>query len=204
MSGLPLTQPTLLIRMRDATDHDAWNRFTDLYAPVVYSFLRKRGLQDADAADLSQDVLRQVSTSINAFHYDANRGSFRNWILTIVQNRLSNYWRRDAHQARSSGDPNVIEQLQQIPQPTSPNDETLWDADYQRQLFHYAARIVRQDFTIETWQAFWQTAVDGRLAKDVASELDLTLAAVYLAKARVMKRIKGEVARLIEEEYGDN
>ena len=87
MTSIPATRPTLLFRIRDARDHEAWGRFIDLYAPLVYGFLRKRGLQDADSADLTQDVLRQVAAAAKSLEYDAKRGSFRGWLFTIVQNR---------------------------------------------------------------------------------------------------------------------
>ena len=199
MSSLPPTQPTLLVRIRNAHDHEAWTRFVDLYAPLIYGFLRKRGLQDADAADLTQDVLRHVAAAVNRLEYDSQRGSFRGWLLTIVQNRLTTYWRREPNRERPGGDTEAYRRLNDIPQPGSLDASAEWDADYERQLFHYAANIVKQDFTPTTWLAFWQTAVDGRSGKDVAESLQLTIAAVYLAKGRVMNRIKDQVKQLVGE-----
>lgn len=95
MTNVPNTQASLLVRLRDPQDHSAWERFVDLYAPLVYGFVRKRGLQDADAADLTQDVLRQVAGAVDSFAYDKARGSFRGWLFAVVRNRLTDYWRRD-------------------------------------------------------------------------------------------------------------
>src|SRR5690349_547511 len=82
MTSSPHTRPSLLVRIRDAADHQAWRQLVGLYAPLVYRFLRRRGLQDADAADLTQDVLRAVSAAAPGFEYDAGRGSFRGWLFT--------------------------------------------------------------------------------------------------------------------------
>ena len=199
MASLPPTQPTLLVRIRNAHDHDAWTRFVDLYAPLVYGFLRKRGLQDADAADLTQDVLRKVAVAVKQFDYDTSRGSFRSWLLTIVQNSLATYWRGDPNKERPGGDTEAYLMLNEIAQPANNGDSVEWDAEYQRQIFHYAATVVKQDFTPSTWQAFWQTAVEGRSGKELAEELQMSVAAVYLAKGRVMNRIKDQVKLLVGE-----
>ncbi|MBS0201635.1 MAG: sigma-70 family RNA polymerase sigma factor [Planctomycetes bacterium] len=199
MNSIPPTQPTLLLRIRDAQDHEAWGRFVDLYAPLVYGFLRKRGLQDADAADLTQDVLRQVATAAQQLEYDERLGSFRGWLFTIVQNRLIDHWRKEGIREHGAGTSSAHEQLQAVPQPGL--DSTAeWDADYHRQLFQYAASIIRQDFNDATWQAFWKTAVEGQPGKRVSEQLGLTVAAVYLAKGRVMTRLKDQVRQLVGEE----
>ena len=200
MTSVPPTRPTLLFRIRDARDQEAWGRFIDLYAPLVYGFLRKRGLQDADSADLTQDVLRQVSVGAKSLEYDAKRGTFRGWLFTIVQNRLTDHWRKEGIREHGGGDTDVQQQLNEIPQPGGLDASAEWDADYERQLFHYAANIVKQDFTPTTWQAFWLTAVDGIGGREVAEKLDLTVAAVYLAKGRVMARLKDQVKLLVGEE----
>ena len=196
MNSGPPTQPTLLLRIRDPNDRVAWEQFVDLYVPLVYGFLRKRGLQDADAADLTQDVLRNVSGGIKRLNYDQLRGSFRSWLFTVVQNRLADHWRHDLIRERASGDSNDQQRLDLVPQPAS-EDSAEWDADYQRQLFQFAAGTIKGDFSDSTWQAFWKTAVEGQSGRDVARELGLTLAAVYLAKGRVMTRLKEQVQVLV-------
>ena len=200
MNSNPPTQPTLLVRIRDARDQEAWGRFVDLYAPLVYGFLHKRGLQDADAADLTQDVMRQVAAAAHSLEYDPKRGSFRGWLFTVVKNRLTDHWRREGVREQGAGDTDAQQQLNELPQPGGLEASAQWDADYERQLFHYAANIVKQDFTDSTWQAFWWTAVDGRPGKAVAGELGMSVAAVYLAKGRVMTRMKEQVKLLVGDE----
>lgn len=104
MASIPITQLSLLVRLRDARDREAWERFVDLYAPLVFGFVRKRGLQEADAADLTQDVLRQVAQSAKSLVYDPKRGSFRAWLFTVVRNRLTDHWRATGWQAAATGD----------------------------------------------------------------------------------------------------
>lgn len=198
MPHVPPTQPSLLVRLKDAHDREAWERFVDLYAPLVYAFVRKRGLQDADAADLTQDVLRQVALAAKSLIYDPRRGSFRGWLFTVVKNRLTDHWRAAARNVRGSGDSSQWQQVTE--QYVTESDSAEWDAAYERQLLDYAARQVKADFTETTWSAFWQTAVEGRDGKTVAEELGLSVAAVYLAKGRVMTRLKDQVKWLLGNE----
>ncbi len=90
MGDSATTRPSLLLRIRDARDAAAWSQFVELYAPLVYGFARKHGLQDADAADLTQDVLRAVARSARSLEYDPRRGTFRGWPFTIVRHKLRN------------------------------------------------------------------------------------------------------------------
>src|SRR5947209_7652641 len=94
MAELPLTRASLLLRLRDPRNETAWRDFMDLYAPVVYGYLRKQSLQDADAADLTQDIFLTLTSAVGRFDYDPSRGSFRNWLFTVVRRKLWN-WRRD-------------------------------------------------------------------------------------------------------------
>lgn len=188
------TQPSLLVRLRDPRDHEAWARFVDLYAPLVYGYLRRRQLQDADAADLTQDVLRQVAGAAATFSYDRSKGTFRSWLFTIVRNRLTDHLRRVAANILGSAGLSDWRQIQErLITPNSAADSAEWDAAWRRQLFQTAAQQVQADFSAVTWQAFWQTAVDGRPGQEVAAELGLSIAAVYLAKSRVMKRVKEQI-----------
>ena len=87
----PLTRASLLVQLRDGGNNTAWHEFVQRYGPVVYGFARKRGLQDADAADIMQDVLRSVNHSIARLDYDRQRGSFRGWLFTITRNKIFNF-----------------------------------------------------------------------------------------------------------------
>jgi RNA polymerase sigma-70 factor (ECF subfamily) len=186
------TQPSLLVRIRDASDAQAWTEFADLYVPLIYGFARKHGLQDADAADLTQDVLRSVAGAVRNFQYDPRRGSFRSWLFTVVRNRMLNFLAARQREELATGDTATQRVLDAQP---ARNEDHLaaWEQQYEQQLFAWAAERVRANVEPSTWLAFWKTAVEGRSGKETADELGLTVAAVYLAKSRVMARLKEQV-----------
>ena len=104
MAEPPLTRVTLLTRIRDGRDADAWREFVQLYGPVVYRFARNRGLQDADAADLMQDVLRSVARHAGRLEYDPKKGTFRGWLYTITRNKIYNFLSAQRNRPRGTGD----------------------------------------------------------------------------------------------------
>src|SRR3979411_221176 len=104
MQESPATRASLLVRLRDGGDVGAWQEFVRLYAPIIYGFARKRGLQDADAADLMQDVMRSVSTAIGRLDYDRTQGTFRGWLFTITRNRVFNFLSARRLRPQGSGD----------------------------------------------------------------------------------------------------
>src|SRR5580700_6478354 len=99
---IPATRASLLVRLRDPRNTAAWTEFVDLYAPLVYGYARKQGLQDADAADLSQEVLSAVAGAVGRLEYDPQRGAFRNWLFTVVRRKLSNWRAAQENKARGS------------------------------------------------------------------------------------------------------
>ena len=109
------TRSSLLVRIRDARDDEAWCEFVDVYAPLVYRFARLRGLQNADAADVTQDVLQTVARSISGFEYDPERGSFRGWLLSVARSRLCDLIAGQQRQAQGSGDTRTLDVLEQQP-----------------------------------------------------------------------------------------
>src|SRR6266487_4259256 len=141
MADIPLTRANLLVRLRDRLDQDAWREFVQLYAPVVYRFARRRGLQDADAADLTQEVLKSVSASVGSF--DPARGLFRGWLFTLAHRRLYDLQHQTARQPVGSGDQATVQLLNEAP---AKDDESFWDQEYERQLFNVAAERIRTAF----------------------------------------------------------
>lgn len=196
MSGSP-TRPSLLVRIRDRGDRAAWGQFADLYTPLLLRFAGRHGLQDADANDLVQEVLKAVTTAAERLEYDPRRGSFRGWLYQVARSKLSNLLAARARQAQGSGDSAVQGLLEQ--QAAPPDDSAEWDAEYERRVFAWAAEQVRADFQDKTWQAFWLTAVEGKSAAQAAEALGLSVGAVYVAKSRVMARLKEQVQELHEE-----
>jgi RNA polymerase sigma-70 factor (ECF subfamily) len=195
MPDLPLTRPSLLVRIKDLGDREAWQQFVDLYGPVVYGFGRQRGLQDADAGELTQEVLRAVAAASGKLDYDPRRGAFRSWLYTIARNKLYDFWLARSRQPQGSGDSDVQARLEEEPA----RDEALWDDQCEQHLFAWASERVRGEFAASTWQAFWQVAVEGKKPRQAAEDLGLSVAAVYIAKGRVLARLKKEIEEVVGE-----
>jgi RNA polymerase sigma-70 factor (ECF subfamily) len=198
MSEGPATRLSLLVRLRDARDDGAWAQFVDVYAPLVFGFARKHGLQDADAADLTQDVLQAVSGGIRRLDYDPRRGTFRGWLFTVVRNKLRNFLAAQKRPGRGTGDTDAQQRLQELPA-RADDEAAWWDQEYERRVFSWAAEQVRGAFQESTWQAFWHTAVEGKTGPQAARALGLSVAAVYLAKGRVMNRLKELIRETLDE-----
>jgi RNA polymerase sigma-70 factor (ECF subfamily) len=192
MAETQTTQPSLLLRIRDEQDAQSWSSFEATYRPLVLGFLRRRGLQEADAADLTQEVLARVAAAIKTFEYDPEKGSFRAWLFTIVHNALRRFTVTD-HAVRGSGDTRMLRVLESQP---GREAEEHWNQDYQRHLLKRAADEVCHEFQDSTWRAFWATAVEGRPPKAVAGELGMTISAVYMAKHRVTMRLRERIGYL--------
>ncbi|MBC7818972.1 MAG: sigma-70 family RNA polymerase sigma factor [Planctomycetaceae bacterium] len=190
MSDPHETRASLLVRIRDQRDGQAWSQFVEIYSPLIYGFGRKHGLQDADAVDLTQEVLRIVARTAERFEYDAKQGSFRGWLFTIVRNELRTWRGRQQRMVVATGEQRIEDLVDDA------SESALWDQDHERRLFAWAAEQVQKEVQPATWQAFWRTAVEGQSGKDVAADLEMSIAAVYLAKSRVMARLKELVKEL--------
>jgi len=184
------TPASLLERLRDSFDADAWTRFVALYTPLIYSWGRRVGLQDQDAADLVQDVFVTLLQVLPTFTYD-RRQSFRRWLWTVTINK----WRKD----RKLPDNRMVSG-QDKPEPVAVVDdlEAAWEAEYQQHLVNQALRLMRADFEEATWKACWEMVAAGRPAAAVAAELGLTVGAVYAAKFRVLKRLRRDLQGLLD------
>jgi RNA polymerase sigma-70 factor (ECF subfamily) len=196
MADIPPTRASLLVRLRDPRDGAAWSEFVALYAPLVYGYARKQGLQDADAADLSQDVLGAVAAAVGRLEYDPRRGAFRNWLFTIVRHKLSNWRRAQRTRPDCCNDPAADQFLEQYPAAEGAAAE--WQGEWEEQVFTWACAQVRPEVSDTTWQAFWRTAIDGQSGKQVACELGLSVPAVYHARSRVLARLK-ELVQSVQE-----
>jgi RNA polymerase sigma-70 factor (ECF subfamily) len=197
MSDSPTTRASLLLRLRDARDARAWGEFVEVYGPLVYRFARKHSLQDADAADLTQDILRAFAGHAAEFSYDPNRGSFRGWLFTVARNKLRNFLASPRRREQGAGDTQAQVRLANVAADDGEQEE--WDREYQQRVFAWAADRVRKTVQDTTWQAFWRTAVEAQPGQKVAADLGLSVAAVYLAKSRVMARLKEQIAQLEPE-----
>jgi RNA polymerase sigma factor (sigma-70 family) len=200
MNPSPTTRPSLLLRLADPEDQRAWMEFVELYEPLVHRLLRKAGLQDADVREVSQEVFLAVSRNVANFERSHGRGSFRGWLRTVTRNLLINlldYQRR--RPAAGTGSTDMLQLLEQLPA-TDPAASVVVDAELRRRLLHAAAARVRKDIRPGTWEAFWRTFVECEPVDEVAKSLGMSAGAVYVARSRVVARLRREVDRIQAEE----
>ena len=191
MSRLPVTRASLLLRLRQFDDGNAWSEFLNLYGPAVFGYFRRRGLQEADAVDQTQEVFRCVAGFIHRFDYQPESGRFRSWLFTVVSRQFLKFQQR-GEKLPITDDPAYLEE---IPAGETPADDD-WEASVRRRLFDIALEEVREQVSETTYAAFKLTAIDGVSGEEAADRLGITRAAVYLARGRVLARLRTIVANL--------
>jgi RNA polymerase sigma-70 factor (ECF subfamily) len=197
MNSIPETRPSLLIRVRDPADQAAWHEFVDIYRPLILRLAWKKGMQDADADDVVQEVLATVAKAVEQREHDSKRAKFRTWLNRVAQNAILNALTRERPD-RGSGDSALLTALNQLESHSGP-DSDLLRLEYRREVFRWAMGQVRKEFHQATWDAFLLTAVEGRPVEAVAEELGKNRGAIYAARSRVMRRIQEKVNEYEQE-----
>ncbi len=183
------TPVSLLERLRQPGEQAAWSRFVELYGPLLCHWARRLGLHAADADDLVQDVFAVLVRELPRFRYQPAR-RFRGWLWTILRNKLAE--RRRRRTDRPAGD-------QALADLAVPDEaEAVAEAEYRQYLVRRVAELVQQEFQPNTWKAFWECVVADRPAAEVARELGMTENAVWIAKGRVLRRIRRELDGLLD------
>jgi RNA polymerase sigma factor (sigma-70 family) len=208
MSDPPPTRPSLLERIRNPRDGVAWREFVDIYGPLVYDYGRRRGLQDADAADLTQDVVRAVAATVDRFAYDPARGAFRSWLFTVTRTKFLDSVRRRRPGDRGTGDTGIHKHLEAKPAGDRDGmdvgpEGVEWDQACGQRLLDWATGQVRSEFQPTTWQAFCLCAVEGRSPREVSASLGMSIGAVYAAKCRVLARLREVIGRARQDRLAD-
>ncbi len=191
MDHIPDTRPSLLIRLRDAGDEQAWKEFVGIYEPVIHRLARRRGFQDADARELAQEVFVAVAGAIDRFELDPERAKFRTWLFRIAHNMSLNLLARRTREPSGSGDTEIRDLIER--QPAASEDSAILDEEYRREMLSRAVQRVCGEFRDATWDAFWRTCVRGEEIRAVASSLGMSAGAVYIARSRVMARLRSAV-----------
>jgi RNA polymerase sigma-70 factor (ECF subfamily) len=186
------TSRSLLARVQ-ADEPDAWDRCVQLYAPLVLHWCRSRGLQDPDVADVFQEVFRAVVANVQRFRKEQPGDTFRGWLRRITQNKMRDHFRRLDGDVQGVGGSSARDRFAQLPWPQPLGDDPAPDDPAERALIGRATALIRGEFEERTWAAFWRTAVEGRSAKEVAAELDMSAGAVRVAKSRVLHRLREEL-----------
>lgn len=190
------TRHSLLARACEG-EEDAWKRLSDLYRPLILGWLRRYGLQSEDAEDLAQEILVAVVRSLGEFAHSGRRGAFRSWLRTITVNRTRNFWKAQGNRETATGDSGVLQLLQGLEDEDSELSR-VWDQQHDQYVVRCLLDLVALEFEPKTVLAFRRLTLDGASGEEVARELATSVGAVYVAKARVLKRIRQEAEGLIE------
>ncbi len=191
------TRPSLLLRIRDRTDVEAWRAFAEAYTPLVYEYCRRRGLQSSDVSDVTQEVMIQVCRSIRDFSYQPERGRFRDWLGSVVRSKILRFYRGDGRAGKGrGGDLEPGDLMQAI---AAASADTLWNESFQARVLEVALGRARPHFADSTWTAFERSWLQGRPASEVAQEIGVPIEKVYVARSRVLKKLQEEVATLAED-----
>jgi RNA polymerase sigma-70 factor (ECF subfamily) len=197
MPAIPETRQTLILRLRDAEDADAWREFVEVYEPVIYRVARRQGFQPADACEIVQEVFLSVARAVTDWE-PHGPARFRTWLLRIVHGKLIDQFRRRQRNVAGRGGSSVLAQLA-LAEDQSDALSAEMEREYRLELFHRAAEQVRRRVQPATWQAFWLTTVQAISIEDAAHETGLSVGAVYIARSRVLARLR-ECVQYVESQ----
>ena len=195
MSEFPETNQSLIARVKDSADAASWAEFLGIYQPVLFRMARRRGLQDADAHDVMQQVFLSISRSIENWTAGNDQPPFRAWLTIVARNAITKALTRRPRDL-AAGSTSVIELLHAHPEPEAPTAELQQEA--RREIVRWAAEQIRSEFSAKTWNVFWQTAIEGQLVADVAKESGRSPGAIYVSRFRVTARLKEKISEVSE------
>ena len=176
------TRSTLLVRLADHSDEEAWQTFDELYRPLLVSYTRSRGLTPEDAVEITQECVAAVVENIHRYQHV---GSFKAWLRTIAENKI-----HDLHESRHR-ERKALSRLTDRQVDKHPGTEELWERRWLMEHLIYCVEKVRPQIAEHTYQAFVQNVLEEQPAKEVAASLGMSLNQVYVAKFRVLERIRG-------------
>lgn len=191
MAEFPETNLSLIDRLQDAANEDGWREFLQIYQPVVYRMARHRGLQDADALDVTQQVFTSISRAIDRWKPEEDGPPFRAWLTTIASNAIKTSLSRQPRD-RATGSTSIVELLDQESAHEDISEEMQNEA--RREVVRWAAGQVRKEFQEQTWTIFWQTAMEDVSVAEMAKKTGRSAGAIYVARHRVLARLKQKIA----------
>lgn len=182
------TRVSLILRLQDMADVEAWDEFVILYTPVILRVAKGRGMQAADADNLVQQVLLKVAQSVSNWLEREDRGPFRAWLVRIARNESINLLTRQSAKGHSLAGEEVTPELVNAQQADEIRE--LIDREYDHAVFDWAAERVKKDVQPKTWQAFWLTHIEGLSVQQAAEKLGVRTANIYFGRSRVMLRLR--------------
>lgn len=200
-SFLP-TRQSLLSRLKDWEDQEGWREFFETYWRLIYSVARRAGLTEAEAQDVVQETLVVVAKQMPGFRYDPARGSFKAWLHTVIRGRLSRHWRK----ARTHPSVNLKPESPARDGAAEDADlaavsefEASWQTEWEQNLLDAAMRRVQAKVSPRQYLLFSLAVLKQVPTATIRERYDASLPQVYLAKHRVGRLLKLEIARLKAE-----
>ena len=195
----PRTRLSLVTRLKNAADHEAWSEFTAIYEPLILRLLERDGLQEADARDVCQQVLAAVARDIEQWRPDGRDRSFRRWLFRIARNRVIKFLEGERKGRRGVGGSGAHAAMEQTRDERESISE-VFEREYRQQLLVQAAEAIRAEFRESTWEAFWLSTIEGHAIADVAAQLGVSVGSVYVSRSRIVSRLKSKVRDITDEE----
>ncbi|MEM7560588.1 MAG: sigma-70 family RNA polymerase sigma factor [Planctomycetota bacterium] len=193
------TSLSLLRRLQESDESENWNELARIYSPLIRLWLRRYQVQESDADDLLQEVLLALAEQLGQFNHSGRKGSFRCWLRTILLNRLRRFWQsRDRFSQEQAG--SNLRLIEELNDPASDASQ-LWNRQHDQYVLKQLLSAAEAHFESKTWQAFCRVTLDGVATANVASELDISVNAVCLAKSRVIRRLRQESEGLVDSSF---
>ena len=191
MSNDLITHPSLLLRLRNSDDNSAWVEFVQVYGPMVFGYCRIRKLQESDAADVSQEVFTRLARAMAEFEYKPELGRFRDWLGKVIHRELLRFWEKRKSTSRVQNGERANDE--------AVDDGAIWIEHFHSEILRKSLANIQCEFSFEAWSAFKLSWLENIPVGDVALQLEVPIESVYVAKSRVLKRLRNEVARLSED-----
>lgn len=198
--GICKLQPTsisLLEILKQGDDHEAWQQMLVIYQPLIQKWLGRFGAPTSELPDLSQSILTVIVSKLPEFQHQGRTGSFRSWVKSITRNCLLEFWRAKKLHPIATGKSSFQEEINQLADDTS-DLSAIWNQEYDQYVLASLLKQIRGEFKPSTWKAFQLVAIDGMAAKDAAEQLEVSLNSVFIAKSRVLARLRNAGKDLID------
>ncbi len=192
----PPTRLSLIEKIKDPRDAEAWSEFAEIYYPLVFGICRRKGLQYADATDIAQEVLSRVAVAVKSYKHDQPGATFRGWLYRITRNLTVDFFRRQGRDPLAKAA--YTDDLHQLEEPSMQESQEFHLA-FRKQMFSVVAKIVQNQVHPQTWAAFWKTEIEHEGVDATSKELSMTRGAIYVARSRVIAKLRNEIQKRMNE-----
>ncbi len=203
MSLAPETRASLILRLQDSQDSDAWTDFVEIYEPLLLALCRKFAMQDSDAVEATQEILLRLSQVVGQWKSkEQEEGSFRGWLYRVSRNVIVRFLQKKRRGELAIGSSDIYRLVNQSPDPSC--EETIeFDLEFRRRVFNWACHQIQNEVQPKTWQAFWKTQIEKLSVETAAEQLSMSAGSIYIARSRVMKKLRETVQRQIDVQWKD-